>query len=254
MIAKLNKCLDLCFNQIQQTHHQDTTSLQQHNSSSSQEQPFASQHNHEFNVPQTQQHKKHSSNNTSNQQVCDSPLTISLLNRTLKIKTTTQKYSSINYSNTKLPPVHGQKSIEILPTKPSLPTCLWKTIAVGNYIDLHEFAYTNLKTSLKNNIDEQTLQASEGGIIAICKRNQQELNAYHNHINTLCIRQEFSAVITYDEDRRLGLTMNRDSTLLEQNIEAKDLTSPGTTAGKSALTRIVEGVLTITTANGFMPV
>ncbi|CAG8798237.1 4122_t:CDS:1, partial [Cetraspora pellucida] len=69
MIAKLNERLDLCFNQIQQTHCQDTTSSQHHNSSSSQEKLSTSQHNHEFNISQIQQHEKHSSNNTSNQQV-----------------------------------------------------------------------------------------------------------------------------------------------------------------------------------------
>ncbi|CAG8550249.1 6858_t:CDS:2 [Cetraspora pellucida] len=133
MIVKLNEHLDLCFNQIQQTHHQDTTSLQQHDSSSSQEKPSTLQHNHEFNMLQTQLHEKHSSNNTRNQQ--------------------------------------DQKSIEILSTKPSLSTYLWKTIEVSNYIDLNEFAYTNLKTSLKNNVDKQILQTSEGGIITIYKQN-----------------------------------------------------------------------------------
>ncbi|CAG8529816.1 5449_t:CDS:2 [Cetraspora pellucida] len=68
MIAKLNERLDLCFNQIQKTHRQDTTNLQQHDSSSSQEKTSTPQHNYEFNVPQTPQHEKHSSNNTRNQQ------------------------------------------------------------------------------------------------------------------------------------------------------------------------------------------
>ncbi|CAG8600087.1 6635_t:CDS:2, partial [Cetraspora pellucida] len=86
MIAKLNERLDLCFNQIQQTHRQDTTSPQQHDSSSSQKKPFVS-HNHEFNMLQTQQHKKHSSNNTSNQQA-----------------PTVRKVQHTNQSTTVLPP------------------------------------------------------------------------------------------------------------------------------------------------------
>ncbi|RIB19853.1 hypothetical protein C2G38_2180739 [Gigaspora rosea] len=58
-------------------------------------------------------------------------------------------------------------------------------------------------------------------ILIIYDLREQELNVYRDHNNTLCIKQEFSAVAAYDEDRRLHLTTNRDSTLFERNIEAE---------------------------------
>ncbi|CAG8747911.1 9968_t:CDS:1 [Cetraspora pellucida] len=115
MIAKINKCLDLCFNQIQQTHHQHTTRPQQHNESNPQDKPLTSHHNHKFSISPTQQNKEHSSINTGTQQgncpltplldnltvssnglqgtsykpSYDSSYTVPLLNGTLKIKMTT---------------------------------------------------------------------------------------------------------------------------------------------------------------------
>ncbi|CAG8458972.1 22447_t:CDS:2 [Cetraspora pellucida] len=143
----------------------------------------------------------------------------------------------------------GQKAIEMILNKPNLPIRLWKAIAFGSYADLHEFTHKNIKLFLKNNDEDQTLTTAEEGTIAIRKRNQshkfnnisewllafksymdavliifdtreQELNTYRDHINSLCIKQEFDAVLTYDEDRRLHLTINRDTTLLDRDLEA----------------------------------
>ncbi|CAG8761907.1 5310_t:CDS:2, partial [Cetraspora pellucida] len=96
---------------------------------------------------------------------------------------------------------------------------------VGNYVDLHKFAYANLKTSLKNNDEEQTLQTSEGGIIAVRKRNcilrfnniSEWLPAFRTYMEAVLIiydirEQEFNAY---------RLTTNYDSTLLDRSIEAE---------------------------------
>ncbi|RIB21431.1 hypothetical protein C2G38_2176616 [Gigaspora rosea] len=89
---------------------------------------------------------------------------------------------------------------------------------------------------MKYNDEDHSLQTSKGGVIAIRKSSQpqkeQELNAYRDHINTLCIKQEFSAVAAYDEDRRLHLTTNRDSTLFERNIEVEEENFDVTTTKK----------------------
>ncbi|RIB26010.1 hypothetical protein C2G38_2271634 [Gigaspora rosea] len=103
---------------------------------------------------------------------------------------------------------------------------------------------------------------------------EQELNTYRDHINTLCIKQEFSAVLAYDKDRRLNLTTNCDTTLLDQSIEAEGnnfdvmttkrsrlISNPrtsrpnlyGTTEGKSILTGTGAGVSKRTTAKERMP-
>ncbi|RIB21639.1 hypothetical protein C2G38_2034210 [Gigaspora rosea] len=123
-------------------------------------------------------------------------------------------------------------------------------IAIGNYVDLAEFEYKSLKANMKYNDKDHSLQTSKNRVIAIRKRSrpqkftdislwlltfraymeailiiydlkEQELNAYQDHINTLCIKQEFSAIATYNEDRHLHLTTNHDSTLFEQNIEVE---------------------------------
>ncbi|RIB27373.1 hypothetical protein C2G38_2160657 [Gigaspora rosea] len=69
-------------------------------------------------------------------------------------------------------------------------------------------------------------------ILIIYDLREQELNMYRDHINTLCIKQEFSAIAAYDEDRCLHLTTNRDSTLFEWNIEAEDENFDVTTTKK----------------------
>ncbi|CAG8700337.1 36690_t:CDS:1, partial [Racocetra persica] len=50
-ISKLNERLELCFNQIQQTHQQQDSSTQQDKTST----PL---HNHEFNTPTTKHYEK----------------------------------------------------------------------------------------------------------------------------------------------------------------------------------------------------
>ncbi|CAG8833861.1 20945_t:CDS:1, partial [Cetraspora pellucida] len=115
---------------------------------------------------------------------------------------------------------------------------------------LQEFAYKNLKTNIKFHQDETLLQMVEWGLISVRKRNtyskfsdisewllafrsymeailimykdrEHELNFYHDHISTLCTKYEFTAVMVYEEDQRLALTMDRESTLFDRNIEAE---------------------------------
>ncbi|RIB18008.1 hypothetical protein C2G38_2037259 [Gigaspora rosea] len=190
-------------------------------------------HNHTFNATTTQ-HKEKQTKQGSPSQQDNCPLTPLLNNLILNTATTQTR----------------QKALEMLPNKPNLPPRLWKAIAIRNYVDLAEFRYKSLKANMKYNDEDHSLQTSEGGVIAIRKRShpqkftdiaewllafraymeailiiydlrEQELNAYRDHINTLCIKQEFSAVAAYDEDQRLHLTTNRDSTLFERNIEAE---------------------------------
>ncbi|RIB26093.1 hypothetical protein C2G38_2270802 [Gigaspora rosea] len=149
----------------------------------------------------------------------------------------------------------------MLPNKLNLPLRFWKAIATGNYVDLAEFGYKNLKANMKYNDDEHSLQTSENGIIAVRKCShpqkftdiaewllafraymeatliiydlrEQELNAYRDHINTLCVKHKFLAIAAYNEDRRLHLTTNRDLTLFERNIEAEGENFDVTTAKK----------------------
>ncbi|RIB03676.1 hypothetical protein C2G38_2049074 [Gigaspora rosea] len=144
----------------------------------------------------------------------------------------------------------GNKVIEMLTGKLNLTTSLWKSIAVGAYVELQEFAYKNMKASAKFHYEELPLQTSEGGYQTIRKRptynkfsdisewilafrsyseavliiyedREQELNFYCDHINNLCIKYDFTAVMAYDEDHRLALVMDRNTTLFDRNIEAE---------------------------------
>ncbi|CAG8621131.1 13909_t:CDS:2, partial [Cetraspora pellucida] len=144
----------------------------------------------------------------------------------------------------------GQKMIKMIPQKPTLTHKLWKALAFGSFVNLHEFIHKNLIDSMKEMNDNTTLETSEGGMISIKKRKhnttfgnisewllafkaymdavlmlyknrEQELNTYRDHINELCIKYEFAAVMEYDEDRRVALVMDRDSTLQDRNIEAE---------------------------------
>lgn len=144
----------------------------------------------------------------------------------------------------------GQKVIEMLPCKLNLTSRLWKAIAFGAYVDIQEFGHKNMRANAKFYHEEILLQASEGGYITIRKRpaynkfndiadwlmafssymeailiiyeeRESELNFYRNHISNLCIKYEFNAIMAYDEDCRLTLAMDRDTTLLERNIEAE---------------------------------
>ncbi|CAG8827194.1 1490_t:CDS:2, partial [Gigaspora margarita] len=55
----------------------------------------------------------------------------------------------------------GQKKIEMLPKKPSLPNKIWKTIALGLFADLQEFAQKNLMNNVKAMNEDTVLQTSE---------------------------------------------------------------------------------------------
>ncbi|RIB15551.1 hypothetical protein C2G38_2092905 [Gigaspora rosea] len=153
----------------------------------------------------------------------------------------------------------GQKLIEMLPCKPSLTNRVWKALVFGSFINLQEFAYKNMVDNVKYMEEDTVLQTADNGVISVkkCPRNntfqnisewllafksymdavlilyencEQELNTYRDHINELCIKYEFLAVLGYDENRRIALVMNRDSTLLERNIEVEGKNFDATTA------------------------
>ncbi|CAG8736335.1 16251_t:CDS:1, partial [Racocetra fulgida] len=124
LINKLNEQLDLCFNQLnnkEQTSQPSNTNLQHSN--------IAPQtHNYEFNLAQSDSHEKNNNTHNTNQQG-NCPLTPILNNliissnshgatqeaaRTtfttngiLKVKVTTRRYSSFDYSSNDLSPVCG---------------------------------------------------------------------------------------------------------------------------------------------------
>ncbi|RIB27620.1 hypothetical protein C2G38_2029197 [Gigaspora rosea] len=70
-------------------------------------------------------------------------------------------------------------------------------------------------------------------VLVIYEIREQELNMYRDHINELCMRYEFTAVLRYDEEQRVALVMDRDSTLMDRNIEAEGKSFDVTTARKS---------------------
>ncbi|RIB19563.1 hypothetical protein C2G38_2306651 [Gigaspora rosea] len=78
----------------------------------------------------------------------------------------------------------GQKLIKTLPYKPNISSKLWKAIAFRS-------------------------------------NREHEFNSYWNHINELCLKQNFHAVMSYDEDRRITLVTNRDSTLFDCDMEVE---------------------------------
>ncbi|CAG8714272.1 4468_t:CDS:2, partial [Ambispora leptoticha] len=53
-------------------------------------------------------------------------------------------------------------------------------------------------------------------VLIIYENREQELNTYRDHISELCLKQSFYTVMSYDEDRRVTLVTNRDSTLLDR--------------------------------------
>ncbi|CAG8562293.1 21425_t:CDS:2, partial [Cetraspora pellucida] len=181
----------------------------------------------------------------------------------------------------------GQKRIEMLPKKPNLPNKTWKAIALGMFVDLQEFVHKNLVNNVKQMNEDSTLQTLDGGILTIKKRRQNatfenilewllafkayidavliiydnqelELNTYRDHINELCIRYRFSAVMSYDEDRRIALVINCDTTLMDRDTEAegKNFDAAATKRArdeKYALIGIEEYVQKTKTVAGFMP-
>ncbi|RIB23858.1 hypothetical protein C2G38_2032377 [Gigaspora rosea] len=85
------------------------------------------------------------------------------------------------------------------------------------------------------NISEWLLafKAYMDAVLIIYENREQELNTYKDHINELCMKYEFAAVMRYDEERRVALVMDRDSTLIDRNIEAEGKSFDATTARKS---------------------
>ncbi|CAG8741951.1 20067_t:CDS:2, partial [Cetraspora pellucida] len=162
-------------------------------------------------------------------------------------KPTRHKYPSFDYSKFKgIYDIQGFTNPHAAKTEIKL----WKAIAFGLYTNLQEFSYTNLLDNIKEAEDEPTLQSTEGGTISIKRQLQhtvfnnisewllafkaymdtvlviyenreQELNTYQDNINELCLKQSFHAVMSYDEDQRVTLVTNRDSTLLDCDLEAE---------------------------------
>ncbi|CAG8789714.1 10410_t:CDS:2, partial [Cetraspora pellucida] len=114
----------------------------------------------------------------------------------------------------------GKQIIETLLYKPNISAKLWKAIAFGSYVNLQEFLYKNLLASMKENDDEPVLQSTKG---------EQELNNYRDHVNELCLKQNFYAIMSYDEDRKVTLVTNQDTTLSDYNTEVKGRNFDATT-------------------------
>ncbi|CAG8819898.1 567_t:CDS:2, partial [Cetraspora pellucida] len=133
----------------------------------------------------------------------------------------------------------GQKMIEMIPQKPTVTYKLWKALAFGSFVNLHEFIHKNLIDSAKEMNDDTTLETSDAfkaymdAVLMLYENREQELNTYRDHINELCIKYEFTAVMEYDEDHRVALVTDRDSTLLDRNIEAEGKNFDVTTTRKT---------------------
>ncbi|RIB06409.1 hypothetical protein C2G38_2046808 [Gigaspora rosea] len=91
----------------------------------------------------------------------------------VKYKITTRKFPAFDYSAFKqLPAIQGmnnpraieterirawwitnwaegQKLIKMLPQKPNLTNRIWKALALGSFVNLHEFAYKNMVDNVK---------------------------------------------------------------------------------------------------------
>ncbi|CAG8741929.1 17921_t:CDS:2, partial [Cetraspora pellucida] len=122
----------------------------------------------------------------------------------------------------------------------------------------------NLVNNIKQMNENTVLQTSEEGLLNIKKQKQnfafknisewllafkaymdevliiydnweQELNSYKDHINELCIRYKFSAIMGYNEDCRVVLVMNQNTTLTDRDIEAE-----GKNLNTTAVKRIKE--------------
>ncbi|CAG8771150.1 12712_t:CDS:2 [Cetraspora pellucida] len=175
-------------------------------------------------------------------------------------KVTARRFPAINYSIIKnMPTVQGFSNPKAVETEHIQS---WWALAFGSFMNLHEFIYKNLIDSAKEMNDDTTLETSEGGMISIKKQkcnttfgnisewllafkaymdavlmlyenHEQELNTYRDHINELCIKYEFAAVMEYDEDHRVALVMDRDSTLQDRNIEAEGKNFDMTTTRKT---------------------
>ncbi|RIB21382.1 hypothetical protein C2G38_2176813 [Gigaspora rosea] len=105
-----------------------------------------------------------------------------------------RKYTSINYEAVKEIPIiqgfqnpkaaeterirlwwvmnwtEGQKMIKMIPQKPSLCNKLWKTVALGAFVNLHEFMQKNLIGNAKEMNEDTALEMADGDAIYIRKR------------------------------------------------------------------------------------
>ncbi|CAG8684688.1 7051_t:CDS:2, partial [Cetraspora pellucida] len=158
----------------------------------------------------------------------------------VKYKLTNRKFPVLSYMSLK-PLSDGQKIIELLPIKPSLPNKTWKLLAFGSFINFQDFAYKNIVNSMKYESKDTVLQTSKSGAISTKKRtrstsfkdisewlmafkayiesvlmlyknHEQELNAYCDYINELCMRYDFAAVIRdiEAEGKNLDITIAKD--------------------------------------------
>ncbi|CAG8526072.1 21760_t:CDS:2 [Dentiscutata erythropus] len=93
--------------------------------------------------------------------------------------------------------------------------CLWFICkSTGLYIQKPVIKHKEVE-------DEPTLQSTEDAVLVIYENRKHKLNAYVDHISKLCLRHSFHAVMSYDENHRVILVTNRDSTLLDREIEVK---------------------------------
>ncbi|CAG8764771.1 19039_t:CDS:2, partial [Gigaspora rosea] len=89
-------------------------------------------------------------------------------------------------------------------TKANLSNKLYKTVAFGTFVNLQEFMQKSLMNSainIKNNIALEMFDSS-----AIYIRKQKYIMGFENiledHINELCMKYEFIAVMKYDENKQ----------------------------------------------------
>lgn len=87
-------------------------------------------------------------------------------------------------------------------------------------------------------------------VLVLYSNREQELNYYRDHISTMCTKYEFSAVMSYDEDRRLEITMNHDSTLFDRSIIAEGENFDITTTKKQRFNKLRPGRAEITWQDG----
>ncbi|CAG8500198.1 12768_t:CDS:2 [Dentiscutata heterogama] len=149
--------------------------------------------------------------------------------KSVKYKLTSRKFPALSYVSLKpLSDVQGITNKEATTTE---QICRWwKLLAFSSFINLQDFVYKNIVDYVKYEGEEAVLQTSESGSISIkkCTHNtafrdisewlmvfkaymeavlilyenrEQELNTYRDHINELCMKYEFTAVMRYDEDR-----------------------------------------------------
>ncbi|CAG8608848.1 15906_t:CDS:2 [Cetraspora pellucida] len=58
-------------------------------------------------------------------------------------------------------------------------------------------------------------------VLIIYENREQKLNNYRDHINELCLKQNFYTVMSYNKDYRITLVTNQDTTLSDYNTEVE---------------------------------